>query len=385
MMSRTYIVEQTFTPSLGQAGDWSSLWRDGIPSINAYIATTPKETAEVALWTPDGDPLLARWPYGSGRTVAWTSDLNGKWSSNWVQWPALPKVLVEWVKWMFPQFESAPYSISTQMDGSEAKLRVRAAAGGGPVSSKLAAGIQTQAGTNELKRLMPVAPGEYEAGLSVSEPGVYLAQIGQWAEGASIQDGITAGFVIPYSPEYRIENENGSALLDQVAATTGGRVLNPSDPKLSFQFNPIRTRQAYDWTRGLFITALMLWLFDIAIRRLSLPWARMASALVRPLLAGGKLAFQQDKRADGNGAASSPLSRLKERTAETNRFYRSGGIPDNKENGQPAASSLMNSSEHPKTAPANQEISKVRTDAKVDSLNGATINRLLAAKNKNKR
>lgn len=352
MMSRTYIVEQTFTPSIGQAGDWSSLWRDGIPSINAYIATTPKETAEVALWTPDGDPLLARWPYGSGRTVAWTSDLNGKWSSNWVQWPALPKVFVEWMKWTFPQFKSAPYSISTQMDGSEAKLRVRSEAGGESVSSKLAAGIQDQAGNNELKRLMPVAPGEYEASLSVSEPGVYLAQIGQWAEDASIQDGITAGFVIPYSPEYRIENEDGLALLDQVAATTGGRVLDLSDPKQSFQFNPIRTRQAYDWSRELFITALMLWLFDIAIRRLSVSGARMASFLVKPLLARGKLALQQEKSAGGSGAASSSLSRLKE---------------------------------PPETASANQDINKGRTDAKADNMNGATINRLLAAKNKNKR
>ena len=378
MMSRTYIVEQTFTPSIGHAGDWSSLWRDGVPAINAYIATTPKETAEIALWTPDGDPLLARWPYGSGRTVAWTSDLTGKWSSEWVHWPAFPKVFVDWVKWTFPQFENAPYSISTQMDGNEAKLRVRSEAGGEAHGSGLAAGIQDQSGKSELKRLMPVAPGEYEAQLAVTEPGVYLAQIGQQTEGSSIQNGITAGFVIPYSPEYRITNEDGMDLLKQIAETTGGRVLDPSDPKQTFQFNPVSSRQAYDWTRELFIAILLLWLFDIAIRRLSIPWGRASAIFIQPFRSNAKSALKRNKAAAGNEA----LSRLKKRKTEANRFYGADSAQSSKDAGLSATAAV--SPDRPKTPAANDSVSKGAADRKDDAASGATINRLLAAKNKNK-
>lgn len=383
MMSRTYIVEQTFTPSIGQAGDWSSHWRNGLPAVDAYIATSPKQTAEIALWTQGGDPLLARWPYGSGRTVAWTSDFMGKWSSQWVQWPEFPSVFVDWVKWTFPQFEQAPYSISAQMTGNEAKLSVRSLADGEVADSRLSAGIQDLAGNQEIKRLMPVAPGEYEAKLTVSEPGVYLAQIGQKSDDASIQNGSTAGFVIPYSPEYRIANEDGPALLEQIAATTGGRVIDPSDPKMAFQFNPQPSRQVYDWTRMLLISALMLWLLDIAIRRLSIPWERMMAGFKR-LFQSNKLSLSgETKTAIERSASFSALSRLKERKTEANRFYGNGESSTKASDTRPvarydSAPSAENRyiRESPENSPAEQ---------KNEAAKDATINRLLAAKNKNKR
>mgnify|MGYP003855569601 CR=1 FL=1 len=74
LLTRTYIVDQPFIPIAVQPGDWSGLFDGGTPRINAYVATTPKETAEVILSSPEPDPLLARWQFGSGRSIAWTSD-----------------------------------------------------------------------------------------------------------------------------------------------------------------------------------------------------------------------------------------------------------------------------------------------------------------------
>ena len=59
LMSRTYIVEQNAPPLIGQAGSWATMWQNGLPDLQAYIATTAKETAEVALLSPQGDPNLA--------------------------------------------------------------------------------------------------------------------------------------------------------------------------------------------------------------------------------------------------------------------------------------------------------------------------------------
>src|SRR5690606_22280789 len=61
MMTRTYIVEQTFQPRVGFAGVWNQLWTAELPSIDAYVATTAKPLAEVALWSAEEDPILARW------------------------------------------------------------------------------------------------------------------------------------------------------------------------------------------------------------------------------------------------------------------------------------------------------------------------------------
>ncbi|MGO4543984.1 VWA domain-containing protein [Paenibacillus sp. 2TAB23] len=383
MMSRTYIVEKTFTPSIGQAADWSVLFRNGLPPIHAYVAVTPKETAEIALWTPDGDPLLARWPYGSGRTVAWTSDLIGKWSSSWVQWPEMPKVLVDWIKWTFPQFESTPFTIAAEMAGNEARLNVRALAGEGEAISDLSAGIQDETGQFELKKLMPIAPGEFEAKMTVSEPGVYLAQIGQQAGDSSIKDGSTAGFVIPYSPEYRISNENGAVLLEQLAATTGGRALQLSSPQQAFEFAPLPSRQIYDWTQALLAAALLLWLFDIALRRLSIPWERLWLRISMPFSSKRRASFRKDPNAASDMASLRALSRLKERKLETDRFY---GRSNSSLHSTETLSTNYSESARPK--PAHKEPEK-QISQDTEPLNkasaDATINRLLAAKNKKKR
>ncbi|WP_141500684.1 VWA domain-containing protein [Paenibacillus luteus] len=397
MMSRTYIVEQTFTPSIGQAGDWSSLWQNGIPSINAYIATTPKETAEIALWTPDSDPLLARWAYGSGRTVAWTSDLTGKWSGSFVQWSDLPKVFVDWVKWTFPQFESTPYSITTQMDGSAATLHVRSEAGGEGANSGLTVGIQDQAGNNEQKRLMPVAPDEYETRLSITEPGVYLAQIGQSSGSSAIQNGTTAGFVIPYSPEYRITNVNGPTVMKQVAEISGGRVLDAANPAMAFEFDPLSSRQAYDPARVLWMIVLLLWLIDIAIRRLSIPWGSVYKLAVQPFRS--KRIVRAQKLAVPNAPTGS-LTRLNVRKSEATRFYsgddrsvnvetlsHTGLKQDLAKNGQSAAvfqNHSVSSDKKPEERAGSRSVKEAPVQESTVESN-VTINRLLAAKNKNKR
>ncbi|WP_338556739.1 VWA domain-containing protein [Paenibacillus sp. KS-LC4] len=318
LMSRTYIVEQNAPPLIGQAGSWSSMWQNGVPNLQAYIATTAKETAEVALLSPQGDPILARWAYGSGRTVAWTSDLTGKWSRDWVQWAALPNVLAEWIKWTFPQFESTPYSATAELDGREAMLRLRTE--GNDTAAKLSAVVTDETGKSTTLSPLPAAPGEYAASLPISEPGVYLMQVNEQSGGADepkTGGGTTTGFVIPYSPEYRLTGENGTEALQQLAAATGGRLLSLEAPGEAYRFNPVVSRQPYDWTRELIILILALWLVDILLRRLSLPWQRIGRMLLTRLrLVGGRL-----QRNEPAAAPSGAMSRLQQRKSRTAGFY----------------------------------------------------------------
>ncbi|MGG4147048.1 VWA domain-containing protein [Paenibacillus algorifonticola] len=321
LMSRTYIVEQNAPPLIGQAGSWATMWQNGLPDLQAYIATTAKETAEVALLSPQGDPILARWAYGSGRTVAWTSDLTGKWSRDWVQWSALPNVLAEWIKWTFPQFESTPYSATAELDGREAMLRLRTE--GTDTAAKLSAVVTDETGTSTTLSPLPAAPGEYAASLPVSEPGVYLMQVSEQtaAAGAATPNtgsGTTTGFVIPYSPEYRLTGENGAEALQQLATATGGRLLSLDAPQEVYRFNPVESGQPYDWTRELLLLILALWLLDILLRRLSLPWQRIGRMLLARLgLAGGRLQRKEPAAAVPSGA----MSRLQQRKSRTAGFY----------------------------------------------------------------
>ncbi|WP_010270177.1 VWA domain-containing protein [Paenibacillus senegalensis] len=271
MVSRTYIVDQAFVPIYGQGADWSSWMQAGLPSINAYIATTPKEMAEVVLMSPEPDPLLARWQYGSGRTVAWTSDVTGKWSGDWVSWSGYQQALSQIIKWTFPQFDAIPYELATRVEGERTVLEVSSSVS--EYQGELTATVTDEnLDTHEIS-LMPTLPGEYVGELPFSNPGVYLTRIDRLEKGEDEEEHIssyTTGFVIPYSAEYRITERGGAARLERLAETTGGRVLTLEQAEEVFAAEVSGKKQFRDLAYPLLLLALLLWLADIAIRRFSL-------------------------------------------------------------------------------------------------------------------
>ncbi|MEF3303324.1 VWA domain-containing protein, partial [Paenibacillus sp. GYB003] len=279
LVSRTYIVDQPFVPAVGQAAEWNGMFAGGLPRINAYIATTPKETAEVALASPEPDPLLARWQYGAGKTVAWTSDLSGKWSGDWVTWSKFQDVFSQIVKWTFPQFQSSPLELTSRLNGNAVTLDVRSDAG---VTEGEWKATVTDEGLNRTDvTLTPTVPGEFSGQMEIAGPGVYLTQIAPSKEGEAGADGaggVTTGFVVPYSPEYRIAADDGEAKLRQLAELTGGRVLSPDKPEEAFGGATAPKKRVRDLSSALLVAALALWLADVATRRLHVPWRRLALA-----------------------------------------------------------------------------------------------------------
>lgn len=107
-------------------------------------------------------------------------------------------------------------------------------------------------------------------------------------------------------------------MLEEIARLTGGRTLSFDQPGEVFRTGRITANGKRDLTRALLIAALLLWLADIAVRRLSLPWGKIAAALT------GRLAA---RRGQGAGAAGADAwSRLKQRTRNAGEFYGGGKI-----------------------------------------------------------
>lgn len=54
--------------------------------FRGYNPTKPKPRAETILGVnPTGDPLLAKWRWGLGQTIAFTSDIKGGWTADWME------------------------------------------------------------------------------------------------------------------------------------------------------------------------------------------------------------------------------------------------------------------------------------------------------------
>ncbi|MFH7468270.1 hypothetical protein, partial [Pseudomonas syringae group genomosp. 7] len=51
--------------------------------------------------------------------------LIGKWSKDWVAWPAFSNVVTQMVKWTLPQFTASTYEVSTQIEGNRVRFEVK--------------------------------------------------------------------------------------------------------------------------------------------------------------------------------------------------------------------------------------------------------------------
>ncbi|MCB0352349.1 MAG: VWA domain-containing protein [Bdellovibrionales bacterium] len=62
---------------------------ESFPPIRGYVETKarPKASVElIAYAAGTADPLLASWKFGSGKSVAFTTDVSGRWSNYWIRW-----------------------------------------------------------------------------------------------------------------------------------------------------------------------------------------------------------------------------------------------------------------------------------------------------------
>ncbi|WP_141617458.1 VWA domain-containing protein [Myxococcus sp. AB036A] len=74
---------------------------EGLPQVGGYNLTYLKPRANVALRTLDtnGAPILAMWPRGAGRTVAFTAEVDGPYTGELRTWSSLRAALEGMVRW----------------------------------------------------------------------------------------------------------------------------------------------------------------------------------------------------------------------------------------------------------------------------------------------
>ncbi|GKV67648.1 chloride channel protein [Sporosarcina sp. NCCP-2716] len=263
-MTRTYIEDDPFYMQLGGIADWNELFAGGVPQMNAYIATSVKQTADTAGKSPKGDPILAEWKYGLGRTAAFTSDSSGKWSGGLAAWDRYPDFWQTALKRILPSYSSAPFTV-TQGAGGTFTISDE-----GGKSAFLEVTAVTEDGKEIEVTEEQTAPGKVTVTLD-TEPGlVYLGVKDD--QGAFFETGVT----VPYGDEYR-PGKTDMALLKQLTDQTGGRLL--TDPKEMFRAHPYKSHDERTVTAWLLFAALLFFFADITLRRFSriLPKAKPAS------------------------------------------------------------------------------------------------------------
>nr|WP_225941861.1 VWA domain-containing protein [Sporosarcina limicola] len=252
MMTRTYIEDNPFYMRLGGVAEWSSLFEEGVPQMNAYIATTAKGTATIAAESLKEDPIIAEWMYGLGRTVAFTSDSTGKWTGDLARWGGYPDFWNTAVARLLPTYEEVPYIITHERGGTYTVTD----------SSRKAAfldiAVVDEGGQEVPFTSEPLAPGKMRVTVD-AKPGLVFFGVSDDKGGL-----FEAGISVPYSDEYK-STAPDTALMIKIAERTGGKVLE--EPEEAFRDHRFKGGEKKPIAQWLILVGMILFFLDITLRR----------------------------------------------------------------------------------------------------------------------
>lgn len=265
----TYIINEEFTPKILSnheilAGVKTS---DGMPSLLGYIGTSIKENAVEILSSSHDEPILAAMQYGIGRTASFTSDVNGQWSKNYLSWEYGPQLIKNMVYFTIPKYGEDGYLNITQ-EGNEAKIEFY----NDNISkdAKVNGIYNGENGEEGEFDLTQVEPGKFSANVPLNSLGFYNFNIRE-EENGEITNNYKGAFALQYSDEYKF-NTN-SEKLDVVVKETKGSFINK--PEEVFEGKLQREYKKINLTNSLLVLSLLLFMLDIAYRRLNLDFIKV--------------------------------------------------------------------------------------------------------------
>jgi len=274
---KPWIVEKPFVPSLGAPSPvLAGLDLGSFPGLSGYVATTAKAAAEVVLRGPERDPILAQWQYGLGHAVAWTTDVEGRWTSSLLGWPDTGRLLAQMITATLPLATDPQLSVSTTVEGDHTHVIVELS--NPPDDAAVAADVVGPDQNPQETVLAATGRGRWEGSVPTTSVGSYLIRVTVTSRGR-VAHATTAGVAVPYSPEYRFLGTD-NRFLAELAQAGGGVVLGSARDAASLAAPPVR--EDLDLAPWLLAAAALLLPLDVAVRRLAFrpgdasAWAELA-------------------------------------------------------------------------------------------------------------
>ncbi len=284
---KSAIFEEPFTPQVAAATELTR-GLQGYPVLQGYVATSDKPRAETALVSDKGDPLLAHWQYGLGRSVAFTSDAKARWARNWLSWDSYRQFWTQIANWSLRRLENADFTTEVAIENGEGVVSVEAVDEKGDYRNflRLQTAVVSPSGEKEVVRLEQTGPGRYEARFPTKEVGSYMLNLMEMSDGRPVGSQ-ALGASVDYSPEFN-DSEPDLNRLRRVAEAGGGEVLDPRTMRENpFVHDREKTFQPRSLWELLLKLAVLLFPLDVGVRRIQIDreeWARATRTLRRWLL-----------------------------------------------------------------------------------------------------
>lgn len=256
---------------------------EAFPPLRGYVQTKPKPGSNLELITYDGtkaEPLLVSWRYGKGKSIAFTSDANGRWSSFWASWSKFATFWSEIIDSLRP---------SSGMPGEQIRFDLRYFVERGKLNLDLVI-------FSEDARGAPIAtlilPGNKELNVSFEQltQGRFKAEVDDIIAGKyELRTSIGGKDLTPvafYLPGDLFGEKTGEGFniefLSKLALLSGGKI-NPAREDLMTKESRVTSRIELEYP--LIALAVILLLLDILKRELGFKWPGIFKGRKRKLVA----------------------------------------------------------------------------------------------------
>ncbi|MBN2048804.1 MAG: VWA domain-containing protein [Spirochaetales bacterium] len=267
-VARNLMVEEPFIPRFESSSEiLAGLEKYPLPGMEGFVLTYRKDQAELLLSASRGNPLLTVWRYGLGRSAAFTSDLSGRWSEDFLGWEGLPVFLSQLVRFLSGPASSGLVQGRAEIEGDRLRWVVDVMDEEEEYVNLLDLGgiVRGPGEEEDFVVLAQTAPGRYEASLPVLQQGLYILKVyhRSFDDPYPVID-IAAS---PAYPDEFIPRPPDITLLRELARETGGRELDTFTGEKTGIFDPSDTTPGRSRDLRVFgaLVVLLLFLLELVL------------------------------------------------------------------------------------------------------------------------
>ena len=268
LAARSSINELSFKPVLSSAGPATrGIDFDAAPPLTGYVVTLPKGRAQVHLSGPEGDPILASWPVGIGRSAVFTSDYSDRWGLSWTSWEGAERMFGQLGRDLSRRADNPRVRVEADTLGGELRLRASVVDEHGHAENfrRIEVRVAGPDGFSATVPLEAAGAGSYAGNLPLSRPGAYVATAVDEQSNEAL--GTTAA-ALSAGEELRPTGTD-RGLLQQITRITGGKMR---DTLAGIFADRDALRFAYqNLNQWLAVFAAAALLLGVASRRLAVP------------------------------------------------------------------------------------------------------------------
>lgn len=263
---------KTFTPIIREHTTVvSGITQDDMPELDGFYGTKIKTDATSVL-VGEYVPIYAQWKYGEGSVGSFMCDLNGTWSSKWLESSAGKQILKNIAVALFPTKDIRPSEIEVSLNCGNYST-VMSVYTDLEETERIEAVYLSGSGAEQKSTPIEMNPdnGYTRATFIIKDPGVHDVIVRKLDADGNVLSSTTVYRVFSYSKEYEVlTDEDGAAFMAELAQKGKGTAVGETWEV--FEGFEKSLHIVYDPRLVLCIIALVLFLIDIAVRKFKFKW-----------------------------------------------------------------------------------------------------------------